>query len=828
MSPMPTLSSAACKSMSLQWLEKIVPRNGRIEVFVKYSETSGAVCQTGHYDTHHLDRLVNDVLAHSGVAEAVFYRINAVSREAFSRSPNRLQAITKAKTSSTNDIVARTMLLIDVDPSRPAGSPATDHEKQEAWKLTSRILDDLREQGCPQPAVIDSGNGFQVLVRIQLPVDDDGLVKRVLRTLAKRFDNQHAAVDTTVADAARLARVPGTINGKGTATTERPHRLCRTISLPDDWAPATRDLLEKMAATPPSKTSAAGLTSGDRKNVIAKARKYIAKMPPAVSGQRGHDQTFKVACKLIVGFDLSLEDALLILREYSDRCEPPWSDEELQHKLEQADAAAKVAGQKRGRLCKNKVTLPSIYLGWEPLKGPEFIGSIPDFGHAGDSDVLKPIGEFKNVFWMAWPDYYAQWMLQFSHPFMSDVFLRQLYWGASYPRNWRRELKSWRYQELLESGPCSRDTCLHAALGNSHRHFPLFQTNAGWLDQTKNWQKSERQEWQDDGSSPTATESNVTDDLYPPNNYFYYPTYKKPFDTVFPQARKSGDVIPVYWPALLLGASKRVAWSATQQRLLVGIVRELTRDENKPRLAAVICGNRVAPAGKGTEMVTCPLLDPDQNYAVFGGNGPRRGRGYQLMGRTFRGWASRAGYRLKDEDNTALDYTIAWWFLHDLVRLTEDLDLVVVGYHPAHPVHKWRDLDALQSCLRTGAGFEWLTECCLRIFAPSDFLVRWRYFFSQRLGFRWIPNSFDDLGPIAQATNDDELRSSDDVRRWLHQVQQTQAWLAAVLAYMLERPVSRQRINRLLNGTRFDPELMPLINEIRRLLHEEPQLMSWL
>jgi hypothetical protein len=68
---------------------------------------------------------------------------------------------------------------------------------------------------------------------------------------------------------------------------------------------------------------------------LDRARTYIAKMPGAISGAAGHDATFAVACKL-VGFGLSPDEAWLLLLEYNQRCVPPWSEGELQHKLDDA------------------------------------------------------------------------------------------------------------------------------------------------------------------------------------------------------------------------------------------------------------------------------------------------------------------------------------------------------------------------------------------------------------------------------------------------------------------------------------------------------------
>ena len=64
-------------------------------------------------------------------------------------------------------------------------------------------------------------------------------------------------------------------------------------------------------------------------------RSYISKIDGAVSGQARHSKTFCVACKVrdrLKGL-LSPEECLPIMQEYNQRCEPPWSDEELLHKL---------------------------------------------------------------------------------------------------------------------------------------------------------------------------------------------------------------------------------------------------------------------------------------------------------------------------------------------------------------------------------------------------------------------------------------------------------------------------------------------------------------
>jgi len=68
---------------------------------------------------------------------------------------------------------------------------------------------------------------------------------------------------------------------------------------------------------------------------IDRARAYLAKMPDAVSGAGGHNQTFAAACKL-VKFGLTPDKAWPLLLEYNQRCQPQWSERELKHKLDDA------------------------------------------------------------------------------------------------------------------------------------------------------------------------------------------------------------------------------------------------------------------------------------------------------------------------------------------------------------------------------------------------------------------------------------------------------------------------------------------------------------
>jgi putative DNA primase/helicase len=78
-------------------------------------------------------------------------------------------------------------------------------------------------------------------------------------------------------------------------------------------------------------------------NVLERARRYVARMEPAVSGQGGHNRTLHVASQLTVGFDLTDGEAMEVLADWNARCSPPWSERELLRKIHEARRTSKRA-----------------------------------------------------------------------------------------------------------------------------------------------------------------------------------------------------------------------------------------------------------------------------------------------------------------------------------------------------------------------------------------------------------------------------------------------------------------------------------------------------
>jgi RepB DNA-primase N-terminal domain len=161
------------------------------------------------------------------------------------------------------------------------------------------------------------------------------------RVTAFRIENAEALqrrlarelhADSAATSCSQLTRLPGFFNRK------RPipwrisieYRRPQALYSPADFPSALlRDSRQELARGP--------LRASERDaHVLERARRYLAAVPPAISGQHGDVHTFRVCCRLVRGFALDDRDALEVLGAWNARCQPPWSDRELADKIRRA------------------------------------------------------------------------------------------------------------------------------------------------------------------------------------------------------------------------------------------------------------------------------------------------------------------------------------------------------------------------------------------------------------------------------------------------------------------------------------------------------------
>ena len=98
---------------------------------------------------------------------------------------------------------------------------------------------------------------------------------------------------------------------------------------------------ERVRKTQPAHPPPLTLATDSPDQLAKRADAYITRISSAISGSRGHDQTF-AAARAIRGFinrGLPESDGWRLLLEYNSRCQPPWSEKELSHKWKQAEKA---------------------------------------------------------------------------------------------------------------------------------------------------------------------------------------------------------------------------------------------------------------------------------------------------------------------------------------------------------------------------------------------------------------------------------------------------------------------------------------------------------
>jgi len=163
-------------------------------------------------------------------ARGIYVTLNPMHPALLARANNRLRDMQAGDAStSDNDISARRWLPIDCDPVRPSGISATAAEHDLALARAREIRAYLRAQGWPEPLLADSGNGAHLLYRVDLSVDDGGLIAGALAALAFRFTDALVVVDEKNFNPARIWKLYGTVAAKGDHTPERPHRLSRLV-----------------------------------------------------------------------------------------------------------------------------------------------------------------------------------------------------------------------------------------------------------------------------------------------------------------------------------------------------------------------------------------------------------------------------------------------------------------------------------------------------------------------------------------------------------------------------------------------------------------------
>jgi hypothetical protein len=156
----------------------------------------------GYFDTW--DAALQAVESEPSQYKAAYFTLNPVKLPTgIAVNPTSLHS--SAHAAGAADIERRVWLLIDCDPLRPSKTNSTAEEKQAAREQADGIREWLRSHGWPEPILADSGNGWHLLYRIELPNDEAS--KALLERFLSRLKQLFPMVDAGNFDASRLCIV---------------------------------------------------------------------------------------------------------------------------------------------------------------------------------------------------------------------------------------------------------------------------------------------------------------------------------------------------------------------------------------------------------------------------------------------------------------------------------------------------------------------------------------------------------------------------------------------------------------------------------------------
>jgi hypothetical protein len=260
-----------------RWLSILVAPESVVELRVLGHSPSGTWTSTlsGFFDSSHLHEMAVAALQYDDKSEGVYYTLNPLTSPLLARAANRMKQVRQKSLSAGDaDVLCRRWLLVDVDPKRVTGVSSTDAEKEAARQVIEAVREHLTEVGWPTPIMADSGNGYHLLYRIDLPGDDGGVVANILKAVAARFDSDQVTIDQSVFNAARICKLYGCCSKKGDHVPDRPHRRSQILDIPGcpdrflpdtpDLRPVPRELLEDLAAEAPQPSTRRSTSSASK------------------------------------------------------------------------------------------------------------------------------------------------------------------------------------------------------------------------------------------------------------------------------------------------------------------------------------------------------------------------------------------------------------------------------------------------------------------------------------------------------------------------------------------------------------------------------------
>lgn len=185
---------------------------------------------SAYFDSESPDAVIEQMLRWRYPAKCCvnwYLTSNPVKEYCFARE--QFNDLRKCRIMTQDDDIERlSWLTLDVDAEHPAGTSATDEEKAAALEQAKNVYQYMNGCGFHLPEIVDSGNGYHLKYRVDLPNDDEN--RAFLASVVDALHERFPFIDKAVKNPSRILKLPGTLAMKGRNITEEiaAERTART------------------------------------------------------------------------------------------------------------------------------------------------------------------------------------------------------------------------------------------------------------------------------------------------------------------------------------------------------------------------------------------------------------------------------------------------------------------------------------------------------------------------------------------------------------------------------------------------------------------------
>lgn len=251
----------------------------------------------------------------------IYITLNYLNDECYSRSQRNRFMSKGLATTSDKDVLGYEWIFIDVDPHRTTAVSSSDAQVEKAKVIGNKVYAFMKNLGFYDPICGFSGNGVHLLYRVKIKNSEENvkLIDNCLKVLDMFFSTDDVQIDLKNFNPARVCKLYGTKAQKGSDTKERPHRMSRIISAPDEVRINDIQYIEKLAGMLPKEEKPQRYNSYQpthfdldewldehglryRKSSYSGGVKYILDECPFDSNHKGKDACIFRATSGAIGF----------------------------------------------------------------------------------------------------------------------------------------------------------------------------------------------------------------------------------------------------------------------------------------------------------------------------------------------------------------------------------------------------------------------------------------------------------------------------------------------------------------------------------------------